>query len=46
VSADDVSIVQEPRGIESTTDWSGPARSVRNRRRRVRFQVAHARSDG
>jgi hypothetical protein len=46
VSADDVSIVQGPRGIESIKYRSGPARSERNRRRRLRFQVAQARSDG
>jgi hypothetical protein len=32
-----VSIVQGARGVESTKDRSGPARSVRNRRRRPRL---------
>jgi hypothetical protein len=46
VSADDVSIVQGPRGVESAKEVSAPDRSARNRRRRVRFQVTHARGDG
>jgi hypothetical protein len=45
VSADDLSIIQGPRGIESFKDRSGPARSIRNRHQRVRSQVPQARSD-
>jgi hypothetical protein len=46
VPADDLSIVEGPRGIENAYEMSDPNRSARNRRRRVRFQVAHARGDG
>ena len=41
-----MSIVHGPRGMESAKDRSGPSRSMRNRRRRIFFQVAHARGDG
>jgi hypothetical protein len=41
-----MSIVHGPRGMESAKDQSGLSRSMRNRRRRIFFPVAHARGDG